>query len=52
MHDTVLHDVDVEMTVPRIMAVWCCLDERVYLYLDWQNDQHAIKNEIVRQAHN
>ena len=29
---------------------WCCLaNEPVCHYLDWQNDQHVIKSEIVQQ---
>ena len=27
------------------------VDERVYRYHKWQSDQHAMVNEIVRQAH-
>ena len=34
-----------------ICRCWCCLVEHVYHYHDWQNDQHAIKYDIVRQAH-
>ena len=41
----------VKWTLPQY-SCWCCfLDERVYCYNDWQNDQHAIKHKIVRKAH-
>ena len=33
-------------------SCWHCLvDECVYRYLDWQNNQHTMNHEIVRQMH-
>ena len=51
VHDTLFNEVKSKWLLPRY-SCWCSLiDERVYRYLDWQNDQHTIKYEIVQQLH-
>ena len=42
MHDAVVNEDNVELTAPAITLLVCLVYDRVYRYLDWQNDQHVI----------
>ena len=52
-YETVFNEITSKWLLPWYSCLCCLVGERVlcYMYLDWQNDQHTINYEIVRQAH-